>query len=181
MKPQDILPQDIQKNKELAALSYMWLFSLVILLARRDSPFIQWHARQGTLLFFFSILVWPFTSIRYLEFLILGMMILGFIESGMGHVYSLPVIGDLAEGNITGIKSAFHKAYHAVISIFKPNHVTPEFKEKVQADEKKYQIDEKASVVQQRLLDLEEKKLSNVTHRLDEDEKRISALEEKIK
>lgn len=164
MKPQDIPSQDIQKNKELAALSYMWLFSIVILLARRDSPFIQWHARQGTLLFFFSILIWPFTSIRYLEFLVLGMMILGFIESGMGHVYSLPVIGDLAEGNIIGVKSAFSKAYHSLIRIFKPDHVTPEPKEKT---------DEKSGAAQQGQLDL--------VHRLDQDEKRISALEEKMK
>lgn len=181
MKPQEILPQDIEKNKELAALSYVWLFSIVILLARKDSPFVQLHARQGTILFFLSILLWPMGSLRYLEFLLLGLMVLGFIEAGMGHIYRLPVIGDLAEGNLNSIKNAFKKMGHAVISIFKPEHVGQEVKQEIKEKEKEYQIVEKAHDVQQRLFEVEEKKLSNLAHRLEEDEKRISALEDKLK
>ena len=41
MENQKSAPQDEKKEKELAALSYLWLFSVIILLARKDSDFIK--------------------------------------------------------------------------------------------------------------------------------------------
>jgi uncharacterized membrane protein len=40
--------QDVEKNKVTAAMSYIWIVSLYGLLFRKDSDFIQWHAKQGT-------------------------------------------------------------------------------------------------------------------------------------
>ena len=52
---------DIQANKTVAALSYLWILFLVPLLLKRDSKFAQFHAKQGLVLFIIEFLVWiPF-------------------------------------------------------------------------------------------------------------------------
>jgi uncharacterized membrane protein len=43
--------KDAEQNKYLAALSYVHILFLVPLLARRDSKFCQFHAKQGLVLF----------------------------------------------------------------------------------------------------------------------------------
>jgi len=88
-------PEDIEKNKDVAALSYVWVFSVIILLARRDSAFVRFHARQGFVLFLLSIALWPYEIARYGEYLVLPLMILGFIEAAQGHVFAMPVIAKL--------------------------------------------------------------------------------------
>ena len=70
---------DIQKNKDVAAMSYLWILSVVVLYARRDSPFIRYHARQGVWLFVISIPLWLIPRVgHFLEFVILAGMILVF-------------------------------------------------------------------------------------------------------
>ncbi|MEI9966420.1 MAG: hypothetical protein WDN67_02055 [Candidatus Moraniibacteriota bacterium] len=41
---------DIEKNRLVAALSYLGLLFLIPLLLKTDSPFAQFHARQGLVL-----------------------------------------------------------------------------------------------------------------------------------
>jgi len=43
--------KDVQDNKIMAALSYIWIVSVLMLLMKKDSPFVQQHARQGFVLF----------------------------------------------------------------------------------------------------------------------------------
>jgi len=50
-KPIQKNPQDVESNKVTAALSYVWIVSLYALLFRKDSGFVQFHAKQGTFLF----------------------------------------------------------------------------------------------------------------------------------
>ena len=68
MNNNKITSEDIKKNADIAALSYLWVFSLVIFLARRDSPFVRMHAKQGVTLFVLSLLLWPIPILRYGEF-----------------------------------------------------------------------------------------------------------------
>src|SRR3990167_7345701 len=93
---------DIEKNKDVAAMSYLWILSVAVLYARRESPFIQYHARQGLWLFLVSIPVWliPVAG-RYLEFFVLAGMIIGFLNAAQGRMHDLPVIGALAKGTLT--------------------------------------------------------------------------------
>lgn len=105
MDEQNITPEqkmDIEKNKDVAAMSYLWILSVVVLYARRDSPFIQYHARQGLWLFLVSIPVWLIPGAgRYLEFFVLAGMIIGFLNAAQGRTHDLPVIGQLAKGTLT--------------------------------------------------------------------------------
>jgi uncharacterized membrane protein len=182
MEQQEFTPEDIKKNKDLAALSYLWLFSLIILLARRDSPFIQLHARQGVVLFVFSILLWPIGILRYGEFVILALAVLGFIEAAMGHPYRIPIISDIAEGKIrrTHFKKLWHMIKHASIRIVKPEHITPVFREELREQERELHEQERVLESEKRFIEQEEKKLSALSHRVDEDEKGIHRLEDEV-
>src|SRR3989344_2121069 len=106
---------DIEKNKDVAAMSYLWILSVAVLYARRDSPFIQYHARQGLWLFLVSIPVWliPVAG-RYLEFFVLAGMIIGFINAAQGRMHDLPVIGQLAKGTLT-LRDLWKKLVAAIL------------------------------------------------------------------
>lgn len=94
--------RDVRMNKDVAAFSYVWIMSVVVLAARRDSAFAQYHAKQATILFIVSIPValLPFVG-RYLIFLVLAGMLLGFIHAANGRREPVPIIGDLASGKKT--------------------------------------------------------------------------------
>ena len=182
MNQEQYTPEDIKKNKDLAALSYLWLFSLVILVARKDSPFIRMHAKQGVVLFVLSILLWYFTITRYGEFIILALMILGFVEAVNGRPTKIPVIADISEGKITitSFKKAWHSIKHTAIKIFKPEHVTPEYKEVLREQDKEMKKQEEAVKTGEKMVDLEEKKLSSLARRLNEDENELHKLEDQV-
>ena len=175
-------PEDINKNKDIAALSYLWVFSLIILLARRDSLFVQFHARQGFALFILSLLLWPVEILRYGEFLVLGLMALGFIQAILGIAYRIPVISLLAERKLRRhhLKKAWHHTKHTAIKIVKPEHITPEFREELKEQHAELKTQEKELGIEKRLVEQEEKKLSALMHRVDEDEKELHALEDKV-
>lgn len=46
-----IFDADVQENKTLAAFSYLYILCLIPLLLKRDSKFVQFHAKQGLVLF----------------------------------------------------------------------------------------------------------------------------------
>ena len=105
MENQPLTPEqkaDVEKNKDVAAMSYLWIISVVVLYARRDSPFVQYHAKQGLWLFVLSIPLWLIPGIgRYLEFFILAGMIIGFLNAAQGKMHDVPIIGQLAKGTLT--------------------------------------------------------------------------------
>ncbi len=96
------LPQEAltEKEKEFAALSYLWIFSVIIYFSpKSQSKYVKYHSKQAVLLFVLSILVYflPW-YLFYINIFILFLMVLGIIEAFYGHWYSLPVIGALIEG-----------------------------------------------------------------------------------
>ena len=42
--------KDINRNRHIAAASYIWVLCLIPLLFKRESKFAQFHAKQGLLL-----------------------------------------------------------------------------------------------------------------------------------
>ncbi len=52
-----IIDPDVEANRFMAALSYVWILCLIPLLLRRQSKFAQFHAKQGLILFIFGIIV----------------------------------------------------------------------------------------------------------------------------
>ena len=106
---------DIEKNKDVAAMSYLWILSIVVLYARKDSPFVQYHARQGMWLFLVSIPLWMVPVFgQYLEFFILAGMIIGFLNAAQGKHHDIPVIGQLAKGTLT-LMDIWHRVVTAVL------------------------------------------------------------------
>lgn len=95
-------------SHDLAALSYVWILSLVVYITRRDSPFVRFHAKQGMLLFFLSIPAWfvPYAG-KPLELMILGLGIYGFLGAAKGEWRDLPLLGPLTRADVRMIPRSF--------------------------------------------------------------------------
>ena len=96
---------DIAENKAVASISYISLLFILPLFLKKDSPFVQEHAKQGLILFLFELLG---TIIFYLPFIgrVLGSIILviclivsivGFLVAITGSFVAFPIIHDLAK------------------------------------------------------------------------------------
>jgi len=97
----DARKRDVEENKDLAAFSYVWIMSVFVYISKRQSPFVAFHAKQGMVLFLFSILFWFIPGIwRFLELIVLGGAILGFLAAAQGQWKEVPIIGSLARGTL---------------------------------------------------------------------------------
>jgi len=86
-----------QQERTLAALGYIWVLSIVILLTQKK-PFVHKHAKQGVLLFvgecivFIPIIGWFLGWIVSLIAIILA--IVGIIKAWNGEEWKVPFIGE---------------------------------------------------------------------------------------
>lgn len=96
--------KDVSENKAMAAISYLGILFLIPLLAKKDSDFAQYHAKQGMILFIFEIILWIVAMIPVLGW-ILGfvgwifafiLFILGLVNALNGVKKPLPLIGGFA-------------------------------------------------------------------------------------
>ncbi len=94
---------DVRDNKDIAAFSYLWVMSVIIFILRGKSPFVRFHSKQAMLLFLLSIPVWfiPLGIGRLLELVILGCMVLGFMNAAQGEWKDIPLIGPLSRREMT--------------------------------------------------------------------------------
>jgi len=94
-------PKDIEENKGVAALSYLFILFLVPLLTRKNSKFSQVHVKQGLMLCVLEIVATFFVWIPVLgwllEGLILAVVIYAIIETLSGRYWCIPLIGPYAE------------------------------------------------------------------------------------
>ncbi len=108
MEPSAVIPanetpeqRDIRLNKDVAAFSYVWIISVVVFFARKDSPFIQYHSKQAIILFLLTI---PAAFIpllgKFLVFVLMAGMLLGFINAAQGLRSDIPIVGPLATGEM---------------------------------------------------------------------------------
>lgn len=95
-------PADIEQNKGMAILSYIWFLFIVPIFAAPQSKFAKFHANQGFVLFICwivaSIVVWiPIVRIlSYLLYLVgLGYMCFGIMNAASGKAKELPFIGKI--------------------------------------------------------------------------------------
>ncbi len=88
------LDPDIEKNKNLAALSYVWILFLLPLLGKRHSKFCQFHAKQGLILFLLSFFSW-FPVFGWLVGLaIIIVSVMGVIKTLDGLWFKVPYVYD---------------------------------------------------------------------------------------
>ncbi|MCI0479360.1 hypothetical protein L0Y59_02340 [Candidatus Uhrbacteria bacterium] len=92
-------PKDVEENKVVACLSYVWILFLIPLLAKKDSRFCQEHAKQGLVLFIVWIVgsfVFWFPIIGWaLAVALLVVNVYAFVKCLMGEFWEIPVIGPL--------------------------------------------------------------------------------------
>lgn len=82
----------------MAALSYLWLLSVVMLLVKKDDAYVQFHAKQGVVLFVASMILWFIPIIGWLlNILVFVAVILGAIKAYQGEKYEMPLVGELAK------------------------------------------------------------------------------------
>ncbi len=99
--------QDIEKNKLLAALSYLCILFVLYWLV--DSQFVKFHARHSLVIFVFEIALlilgilahdlipmWGLISF-VLRLLFLAARVIGFIYALQGKVEPVPVVGNIAD------------------------------------------------------------------------------------
>jgi len=94
------LHEDMQQNRDVAALSYVWVLSVILyILKGRESPFIRFHSKQAMILFFLSVVCWfvPWVG-KFLEFIVLAGMVMGFLSAAQGDWTDVPFIGPLSRG-----------------------------------------------------------------------------------
>jgi uncharacterized membrane protein len=90
-------PKDIESNKLMAALSYIWALSLVMLLLKKDSPFVQFHARQGFVLFVISVIIMLLPFLWWLQIAVIAFDIMGIWKAYQGETWKAPFISQLAD------------------------------------------------------------------------------------
>ena len=110
---------DVEINKDIAALSYAWVLSVVVFFWKKDSPFAQFHAKQGMVLFVLSIgaTLIPLVG-RYLNLLILMLCVLGFINAAQGQWKGIPIIGDIAGGQWSHVRQSWRDVISAIVQLW---------------------------------------------------------------
>lgn len=93
--------KDIEANKGIAALSYLWILVFVPLFLKRESAFAQFHAKQGLVLFvgwLVSFLFMWFPGVNMILFLaVLILSILGIMHALNGEMWEMPYLGKYAK------------------------------------------------------------------------------------
>ncbi len=88
--------KDVEDNKTIAALSYLWILCLVPLLGKKDSKYAQFHAKQGLVLFIIEIigsLIFWFPMFGQLLMLALVVVsVMAIIKALNGEWWEIPFI-----------------------------------------------------------------------------------------
>jgi uncharacterized membrane protein len=96
---------DVEENKVIAAIGYLGILCLVPLLGKKDSPFAQFHGKQGLVLFIAGMLIGVVAIIPFLGWLIAMVggiaififWIMGVMNALGGKMVPLPIIGQYAD------------------------------------------------------------------------------------
>ncbi len=93
--------KDIEENKILAALSYLGILFLIPLLAKKESPFAQAHAKQGLIVCIIEVVGWVIFWIPFvgwiLAVVVYAVALVALIQALMGKYWRIPGIANLAE------------------------------------------------------------------------------------
>lgn len=94
--------QEKEQNKDVAAFSYTLLFAPLLLVSRKDSKFIIFHAKQASVLFLFFVFFWALGGFfRYMNIFVVVAAAVGFLRSMAGEYYSMPIISDFVKNGFS--------------------------------------------------------------------------------
>ena len=87
---------DVEINKNVAALSYVWILCLIPLLGKKKSEYAQFHAKQGLILFIAEliagVLSWFPVFGQLLVLVLLVVSIMGIVKTLNGEWWKIPFI-----------------------------------------------------------------------------------------
>jgi len=97
--------KEAQDNKIIAAIGYIWILFLIPLLLKSKNEYCQFHAKQGLVLFGFSILISIIGVVPVLGWLIgffgwivvIIFTVLGFVNALQGRKWKMPYLGKFAK------------------------------------------------------------------------------------
>ena len=105
MQTQQSSTSNDSENKFLAAISYIGVLCLIPLLLKKDDKFVQFHAKQGLVLFiaeivisfiniipFLGQMIWFFASLAFLL-----ISIIGFIKAWRGEWWKIPYLHEYSK------------------------------------------------------------------------------------
>jgi len=98
LSPED--KKDAEDNKIFAVLSYLGVLVLVPLLAKKESKFAMFHAKQGLVLLIGWIIGWllSFVFVGFIvDIALIVFSIWGIVNAATGKYVKLPLVGNLAE------------------------------------------------------------------------------------
>lgn len=112
--------KDVEDNKDLAALSYLWVLSVIVFLARGKSPFVRFHAKQGMVLFAASIIVFAIPYVgKLLALLVLVGIVMGFIHAAGGQWKDVPMVGPLSRGDTSTVRQDWRRVVQSLQEFWK--------------------------------------------------------------
>ncbi|QQS20907.1 MAG: hypothetical protein IPL87_05205 [Candidatus Moraniibacteriota bacterium] len=95
------LSKDVEDHRFVAALSYLCVLVFIPLFLKRESPYCQFHAKQGVALlvvwilgsfvFWFPILGWG------LAVFVFVLNVLGFVKALQGERWDMPLVSGIAK------------------------------------------------------------------------------------
>ena len=93
-RPVQEIDEDAINNAQIAAISYLPPLSLVCILARKDSRFVRYHAKQGFVLMCFGIIFWYMPSfIKVLgEIIVFAGILYGFYQANANRYCKIPIV-----------------------------------------------------------------------------------------
>lgn len=88
---------DIEQNKGVAAIGYLWILFAVPLFLKRGSKFAQFHAKQGMVLF--TLELFGFIPVLGWLLWVAGIVgaVYGVLEAWRGRATRIPVVADIAD------------------------------------------------------------------------------------
>lgn len=97
-------PEVIRKGAGYAAFSYLYFFSIFVLIYKRDNEFVKFHASQSLVIFILEVFLWVLTFfLPLINFLVVLCMVLflffrvaGVFSSLMGKEIHFPLITKIA-------------------------------------------------------------------------------------
>lgn len=102
--PTHIAPEDIEKNKIWAIISYLGIIGIIIAFVSdgKNSPYVKFHLNQSVCLLIAALIGSAITMIPIIGWLlapivglvVLVFVIMGIINAAQGQVKRLPLIGD---------------------------------------------------------------------------------------
>lgn len=111
---------DVEENKDIAALSYVWVLSVAVFFLKKDSPFVRFHAKQGMVLFALSIVFWSVPLVgKLLELVVLAFCAMGFIAAAQGLKKDVPFVGPAARGDWKALRASWRSTVHSIVETWK--------------------------------------------------------------